>query len=323
MAINEIKITGAQEHNLKNIDVAIPKNKLIVFSGISGSGKSSLAFNTIYAEGRRRYIESLSSYARQFLGGSEKPLVESIEGLAPAIAIDQKTRSHNPRSTVGTVTEIYDYLRLLYARVGSPYCINNHGLIKSVTIKEIVKAVANKLVEGEKFMVLAPLVRQKKGTFKELFQRLIKENFLRVQIDGQTYSLDEDINLEKNIRHNIDIVIDRLVYREDEEFLSRLHDGLEVALEHSNQIVKIHYQQKNSDELFSSKYACKDCGFQITNLEPRLFSFNAPMGACKSCKGLGVNLEIDVDLLMPDKTKTLNEGAVVFFKNYVNTLNLD
>ena len=323
MSMNKIKITGAHEHNLKNVTFAIPKHQLVIFSGVSGSGKSSLAFNTIYAEGRRRYIESLSSYARQFLGGSEKPLVEKIDGLAPAIAIDQKSRSHNPRSTVGTVTEIYDYLRLLYARIGVPYCVNHKIPISSVSIKEIVQDIAKNVDNGDRIMILSPLVREKKGSYKELFTRLIKNNFLRVRVDGNIYSLDEDIKLNKNERHNIDIVIDRIIYQSSEEVQSRLHDAIEVALEYGQKLVRVLFQATNQEMLFSSTYACKLCGFKILNLEPRLFSFNAPMGACELCKGLGVNLEIDVNLLMPDKHLTILEGGIRFFKNHVNTLNID
>ena len=321
-----LKIIGARENNLKNIDVAIPKNKLIVFTGVSGSGKSSLAFNTIYTEGRRRYIESLSSYARQFLGGNEKPLVSQIEGLSPTISIDQKTTSHNPRSTVGTVTEIYDYLRLLYARIGKPYCINGHGLIKAVSIKEIIKII-NQKAFNKKIMILSPLIINKKGSFLELFDSLRRNHFLRVYIDGYIHSLDEDINLKQNIKHNIDLVIDRVFYSDNEETISRVHDAIEVAYTNSDNIVKIKYlDQKDdikTDELFSSNYACKICGFNVPELEPRLFSFNAHLGTCLKCKGLGIEWAIDLDLLMPDKNLSINEGGIKYFKNLVNTLNIE
>ncbi|WP_425380207.1 excinuclease ABC subunit UvrA [Spiroplasma endosymbiont of Stenodema calcarata] len=318
-----IVVKGARENNLKNIDVQIPKDKLIVFTGLSGSGKSSLAFNTIYAEGRRRYIESLSSYARQFLGGNEKPDVDAIEGLSPAISIDQKTTSHNPRSTVGTVTEIYDYLRLLYARVGTPYCINGHGVIKSVTIKEIINNLKQLLAEGEKFMILSPVVRDKKGSFKDLLARLKQESFLRVKVNGEIKTLDEDIDLDKNKRQNIDIIIDRLVYKNSEDLLSRIHDAIEVALKYGNALVKIDFVDQQKETLFSTNYSCSICGFVIPELEPRLFSFNSPAGACNECKGLGVKLEVDEDLLIPNRDLSILQGAIVYLKNIVNTTNIE
>lgn len=318
-----IKITNAYENNLKHIDLEIPRNKFIVFTGVSGSGKSSLAFNTIYAEGRRRYIESLNAYARQFLGGNEKPLVGKIENLSPAIAIDQKTRSHNPRSTVGTVTEIHDYARLLFAKIGTPFCINGHGMIEAVTIKEIMDIITSTVI-NKRIMILSPQVRDKKGTFQSLFIRLKFANFLRVMVDKQIHSLDEEIILDKNKRHNIDIVIDRVMVQDEVEIKSRLHDALEVALEHGGNLVRCVIVEDESEEyLFSSNYACKVCGFNISKLEPRLFSFNTPLGSCLSCKGIGVNLEIDVSLLFPDLSLSIYEGGIRYFKNFVNSTNIE
>ncbi|AGM24723.1 excinuclease ABC subunit UvrA [Spiroplasma chrysopicola] len=323
MAKDWIIVKGARENNLKNINVKIPKDKLVVFTGLSGSGKSSLAFNTIYAEGRRRYIESLSSYARQFLGGNEKPDVDAIEGLSPAISIDQKTTSNNPRSTVGTVTEIYDYLRLLYARVGVPYCINGHGVIKSVSIKEIINNLKQQLNEDEKFMILSPVIRDKKGSFKELFLKLRQESFIRVNINGELRNLDEDIELDKNKRQNIDIVIDRIIFHNNEEIISRIHDALEIALKYGNGLVKIAFQEQGKDALFSTNYACSICGFVIPELEPRLFSFNSPNGACPDCKGLGIKLEVDEELLIPNQNLSVLQGGIVYLKNIINTTNIE
>lgn len=320
---DKLIIKGARENNLKNVDLEIPKNKLVVFTGLSGSGKSSLAFDTIYAEGRRRYVESLSAYARQFLGGNEKPDVDSIEGLSPAISIDQKTTSHNPRSTVGTVTEIYDYLRLLYARVGTPYCINNHGVIKAVSIKEIIMMIKKEVKQDEKIIILSPVVRDKKGSHADLFERLRSESFLRVKIDGKIKSLDEEIELDKNKKHHIDIVIDRVVYQQNEEIISRINDAIEIALKYADKLVKIEIVEQNREVLYSSSFACKTCGFVVPELEPRLFSFNAPQGACKECKGIGIKLEVDKDLLVPNQNLTINQGAIVFLKNLVGTSNID
>lgn len=317
-----IIVKGAREHNLKNINITIPKNQLVVITGVSGSGKSSLAFNTIYAEGRRRYVESLSAYARQFLGNSEKPDVDSIDGLAPAISIDQKTTSNNPRSTVGTVTEIYDYLRLLYARVGTPYCKNGHGVISHQTLKEMIKQIKT-LKDGTKIEILSPIVTSKKGTHQDLLAQLKKENFLRVKINNKIHTLDEEINLNKNIRHDIDIVIDRIVFQNNDEVISRVHDALEVALEHSNGLAKVTINSNDETWLFSQKYACKVCGFSLPNLEPRLFSFNAPAGACPECKGVGIKLEVDEDLIMPDMNLSINQGGVEYYKNLVNSPNLE
>ncbi|WP_342276139.1 excinuclease ABC subunit UvrA [Spiroplasma endosymbiont of Nebria brevicollis] len=324
MADNQkyISVKGAREHNLKNINIKIPKYKLVVITGVSGSGKSSLAFNTIYAEGRRRYVESLSAYARQFLGNSEKPDVDAIEGLAPAISIDQKTTSNNPRSTVGTVTEIYDYVRLLYARVGTPYCNKGHGPISSQTLKEMVNKVKT-LQDSTSIEILSPVVVAKKGSHQELLVKLKKENFLRVKIDDKIYSLDEEIDLNKSLRHDIDIVIDRVKFANNDNMISRIHDGLEVALNHSGGLAKIILTDNNESWLFSQKYACKVCGFAIPTLEPRLFSFNAPSGACFECKGLGIKLEVDEDLLMPDTRLSINNGGVEYYKNVVDTSNLE
>ncbi|WP_368486769.1 excinuclease ABC subunit UvrA [Spiroplasma sp. DGKH1] len=323
MSKDKIIVKGARENNLKNINVEIPKNKLVVFTGLSGSGKSSLAFNTIYAEGRRRYIESLSSYARQFLGGNEKPDVDAIEGLSPAISIDQKTTSHNPRSTVGTVTEIYDYLRLLYARVGTPYCINGHGVIKSVTIKEIINNLKQQVKTDDKLMILSPIVRDKKGSFKDLFLRLKQESFLRVKVNDEIKSLDDEIELDKNKRQNIDIVIDRIVFRDNEDMISRIHDAIEIALKYGDSLVKIDLLDHNKELLFSTNYSCSICGFVIPELEPRLFSFNSPTGACYECKGLGVKLEVDEELLIPNRRLTILQGGIVYLKNIVNTTNIE
>ena len=301
----EIFVKGAKENNLKNIDVHIPRNTLTVFTGLSGSGKSTLAFDTIFAEGQRRYIESLSSYARQFLGQMEKPDVESIEGLSPAISIDQKTTSHNPRSTVGTVTEIYDYLRLLFARVGIPHCPKCGREIRRQSVDEIADRIML-MPEGSKIMVEAPVVRGKKGEFVKELASYKKSGYGRVKIDGSVYDLQEEIHLEKNIRHNISVVIDRLVIRDG--ILKRLTDSLENALKLADGIVCIDSDGK--EEIYSSKYACPDCGISIEEIEPRLFSFNTPWGACPECSGLGFKQAVDPDLICPDKTKTLREGAI-------------
>ncbi|AOG60032.1 excinuclease ABC subunit A [Spiroplasma helicoides] len=325
MSLDKIIVKGAREHNLKNIDIEVPKNKLIVFTGLSGSGKSSLAFNTIYAEGERRYVESLSSFSRQFLKSTEKPDVDDIEGLSPAISIDQKTTSHNPRSTVGTTTEIHDHLRLLYANVGTPYCINGHGKIESQSLKEIVKSMQSKTTNGEQVYVLSPVVRDKKGTHKDLFSRLQREGFIRVLVNGEVRNLDEEIELEGNKRHDIDIVVDRLVYNlEDEDMQSRLYSAIEVGLTYSNGLIKINYPKKdNLTTLYSTKYSCRECGFMIPNLEPNLFSFNKKNGACETCSGLGVNLEADLGLIAPDTNLSIRQGAIIYFKNIVDTQNLE
>ena len=318
MAINEIKVIKAKVNNLKNIDVTLPKDKLIVFTGVSGSGKSTLAFDTIFAEGQRRYIESLSSYARQFLGNYEKPDVESIEGLSPAIAIDQKSVSHNPRSTVGTVTEIYDYLRLLYARIGVPYCPTHHEPIIAFSIQKITDIIM-KSPQNSRIQILSPLVRGEKGTFKDTINKIKANGFTRVRIDGETYLLEDVPELEKNKRHNIDIIIDRIVLKEDSR--SRIFEAVELASEWANGFVLTLINDE--EHLYSEHNACPICGFTVPKLEPRLFSFNSPLGCCPSCNGLGISQEVDLSLLVPDMNKSINEGAIVYYKNIVGTNNLD
>ena len=305
--MDKIIIKGARENNLKNIDIELPKDKLIVMTGVSGSGKSSLAFDTIYAEGQRRYVESLSAYARQFLGGSEKPDVDSIEGLSPSISIDQKTTNKNPRSTVATVTEIYDYLRLLYARIGIPYCPNHNKPISSQSIEEMTNQILN-LSIGTKIRVLSPIVWGQKGTHKDLLDNLRKDGYVRVVVDGEDHDLAEEIVLDKNKKHNINIVIDRLIIKED--IRSRLYEAIELACKESKGKAVIDVIGAN-EIVMSEKYACPDCDFSLPELEPRMFSFNAPYGACPDCNGLGVKLKIDVDLLIPDKDKSILDGAIV------------
>ncbi len=307
---DKIIIKGAKEHNLKNINLEIPRDKLVVITGLSGSGKSSLAFDTLYAEGQRRYVESLSSYARQFLGLMEKPDVESIEGLSPAISIDQKTTSRNPRSTVGTVTEIYDYIRLLYARVGTPYCPICGKKIEKQSIDQIVDNVM-KLEQGTRIQVLAPVVRSRKGEYTKLFEDLQKEGFARVRVDGEIYDLAdlEEIKLDKNKKHEIEIVVDRLVIKE--EILGRLTESIEVALKHADNLVLIDVIEDKTI-LYSCNYACPDCGFSFPELSPRMFSFNNPYGACPKCSGIGYLMKMDEDLIIPDKDKTLYDGVKAF-----------
>ena len=302
-----IRIQGARENNLKNVNLTIPRDKLVVFTGLSGSGKSSLAFDTIYAEGQRRYVESLSSYARQFLGQMDKPDVDSIDGLSPAISIDQKTTSKNPRSTVGTVTEIYDYLRLLWARVGIPHCPKCGKEIRRQTIDQIVDRV-EALGEGARFLVLSPVIRGKKGEHKKVFEDARKSGFARVRVDGILYDLTEEIACEKNKKHNIDLVVDRLVLKEG--LRRRLTDSIETACSHSGGLVTIQLPQTGEELSFSQNYACEDCGISLTELEPRMFSFNNPSGACPSCTGLGFQLIADEDLVIPDKNKSIFEGAI-------------
>lgn len=311
-----IEIKGARENNLKNIDLKIPKDKLIVMTGLSGSGKTSLAFDTIYAEGQRRYVESLSAYARQFLGNMEKPDVDTIEGLSPAIAIDQKTTSNNPRSTVGTVTEIYDYLRLLYARVGKAYCPKHNVVIESQTIKQMADII-DQYDDGDRLMVLARVVKRKKGTFKDYFADLLKDGYLRVIVDGNNYMLDEEIELDKNKKHDIDVVVDRIIKKEG--YRSRLIDSLEVALKLTGGEAVVKNLTTDKEELFSEHLACPICGFAVPKLEPRLFSFNNPLGACEDCRGLGIKNEVDNDLLIPDWDKTINQGGLRYFKTSVGT----
>ncbi len=303
---NKIKIHGARQHNLKNIDIEIPRDKLVVITGLSGSGKSSLAFDTLYAEGQRRYVESLSSYARLFLGRMEKPDVDYIEGLSPAISIDQKTTARNPRSTVGTVTEIYDYLRLLYAKVGVPHCPKCGKKIEQQSIDVIIDKILA-LPQGTRIQVLAPVAHNKKGEFKNVFAKMIKDGYARARVDGVTLQLEEEINLDKQKKHNIEIVVDRLIIRE--EIMSRLTGSVETALELGDGLVIIDIIG-GEDILFSQNYACPDCGINMPELSPAMFSFNAPIGACKKCHGLGIFKEVDVNCIVPDPSKTIAEGAI-------------
>lgn len=306
--MDKIIIKGAKEHNLKNINIEIPKNKLVVITGLSGSGKSSLAFDTLYAEGQRRYVESLSSYARQFLGIMDKPKVESIEGLSPAISIDQKTTSKNPRSTVGTVTEIYDYLRLLYARVGTPYCPNCGIKIEKQSIDQIVDDIM-KLEQGTKIQILGPVVREKKGEYKKIFEEYQKEGYVRARVDGETVELSDDIELDRKKKHTIEIIIDRLVIKED--IRARLTESVETALRIANNLVIVDVVG-SEEKLYSANYACPKCGFSIEELTPRMFSFNNPMGACPECTGIGYLQKMDEDLLVPDKEATLYDGIKLY-----------
>ena len=305
---NSIVIKGAKEHNLKNINLEIPRDKLVVITGLSGSGKSSLAFDTLYAEGQRRYVESLSSYARQFLGLMEKPDVESIEGLSPAISIDQKTTSRNPRSTVGTVTEIYDYIRLLYARIGVPYCPKCGKKIEKQSIDQIIDSIMS-LEEGTKIQVLAPIVRGRKGEFAKLLQEFQKQGFVRVRVDGEIYELTDDINIDRKKKHNVELVVDRLVIKPD--IRSRLTESVEIALKNANNLVSIDIPGQK-EILFSQNYACPDCGISFEELTPRMFSFNNPIGACPACTGIGYLMKMDEDLIIPDKNKTLYDGVKAF-----------
>ena len=305
---DKIIIKGAKEHNLKNINLEIQRDKMVVITGLSGSGKSSLAFDTLYAEGQRRYVESLSSYARQFLGIMEKPDVESIEGLSPAISIDQKTTSRNPRSTVGTVTEIYDYIRLLYARIGVPYCPNCGKKIEKQTIDQIIDSVMS-LEEGTRIQVLAPVVRGKKGEYTKLLQDFQKEGFVRVRVDGEVYELTDDIEIDRKKKHNIELVVDRLVVKE--EIRTRLTESVETALKYANNLVVIDIPG-DKEILYSQNYACPDCNISIEELTPRMFSFNNPFGACPTCTGIGYLMKMDEDLIVPDKNKTLYDGIKAF-----------
>ena len=305
---NKIVIKGAKEHNLKNISLEIPRDKLVVITGLSGSGKSSLAFDTLYAEGQRRYVESLSSYARQFLGLMEKPNVERIDALSPAISIDQKTTSKNPRSTVGTVTEIYDYIRLLYARIGLPYCPNCGKKIEKQSIDQIIDNIMS-LPEGTRIQVLAPVVRGRKGEYTKQLEGYQKEGFVRVRIDGENYELSDDIELDRKKKHNIELVVDRLVIKPD--IISRLTESVEIALKHADKLVLIDVVG-NKPILYSCNYACPDCGFSFPELTPRMFSFNNPFGACPVCTGIGYLMKMDEDLIVPDKNKTLYDGIKAF-----------
>ena len=306
---DKIVIKGAKEHNLKNINIEIPRDKLVVITGLSGSGKSSLAFDTLYAEGQRRYVESLSAYARQFLGLMEKPNVESIDGLSPAISIDQKTTSKNPRSTVGTVTEIYDYIRLLYARIGVPYCPNCGKKIEKQTIDQIIDSILE-LEESTRIQVLAPIVRGRKGEFVKQLEQFEKEGFVRARIDGEVVELSDDIQIDRKKKHNIELIVDRLVIKDD--IRSRLTESVETALKYANNIVIIDDNTHKKEMLFSQNYACPDCGISFEELTPRMFSFNNPFGACPSCTGIGYLMKMDEDLIIPDKNKTLYDGVKAF-----------
>ena len=318
MKNNEIIVKGARENNLKDISVNIPKNKLVVFTGVSGSGKSSLAFNTIYEEGRRRYVDSLSSYARQFLGGTNKPLVESIDGLSPAISIEQKTTHNNPRSTVGTVTEIYDYLRLLYARVGTAYCPKHNIEIKAQKTKDIINYIFDNKPKT-KLIILAPVIVSEKGTHQNLFTRLSQEGFLRIKVNGKILSLDDEIKLDKNKRHDIQIVIDRIVLSEDSR--SRIAEAVELAIEYGKGMVSVDADGKVTN--YSKYHSCPEGDFNMPLVEPRLFSFNSPAGMCDDCKGLGVKLNVDKNKLFLEKKKSIKQGGIVYFKNLVDSENLE
>ena len=307
-----IRIRGANEHNLKNVSLDIPRNKFVVFTGLSGSGKSSLAFDTIYAEGQRRYMESLSSYARQFLGQMEKPDVESIEGLPPAISIDQKSTNRNPRSTVGTVTEIYDYFRLLYARIGTPHCPKCGKVIAKQSVDQMVDQVMA-LPERSRIQLLAPVVRGRKGEHAKLLEQAKRSGYVRVRIDGSMYELSEDIRLEKNIKHNIEIVVDRLIVKPGIE--QRLTDSMENVLHLANglALVEVNGGEAAGGSMlsFSQSFSCPDCGISIEEIEPRSFSFNNPFGACPDCYGLGYKMEFDIDLMIPDRSLSIQDGAIV------------
>lgn len=318
-AKEEIIIKGARENNLKNVSLTLPKNKLIVFTGLSGSGKSSLAFNTIYEEGRRKYVDSLSNYARLFLGGTSKPDVDSIEGLSPSISIEQKKTHNNPRSTVGTVTEIYDYFRLLFARIGHPFCPKHNIEITAQTNKDIIEGIYS-LTNESKLYILAPVVDGEKGTFVNLIEKLKKEGFIRLKVDGQIMNLDDKIELEKNIRHNIDIVVDRVVLNEENR--NRIAEAIEVAIDYSKGLVKVETTE-GEVKSFSKLHSCIYKDFDMPKIDTRLFSFNSPYGSCEQCKGLGVDLKASFDLLVPEKWRSINEGAIKIFENTVNTSNLE
>ncbi|MFB5646374.1 MAG: excinuclease ABC subunit UvrA, partial [Nitrosopumilaceae archaeon] len=307
MKKDKLKIRGARHHNLKNIDVDIPKNNLVVISGLSGSGKSTLAFDTIYAEGQRRYVESLSAYARQFLEMMDKPDVDSIEGLSPAISIQQKTTSKNPRSTVGTTTEIYDYMRLLFARIGIPHCTNCGRKISNQSVETICDSVL-KDFDKKKILVLAPIVQRKKGTYEKLFEQIKKDGYARIRLDGEITSLDDEIPpLDRQKWHNIEIIVDRITAEKSEK--SRLFEAIQTALKAAKGNVMISSEKEN--KIFSQNNACPFCGVTIGELEPRTFSFNSPFGMCKTCNGLGIKMEFDPDLVIPDKTKSILDGAIV------------
>jgi excinuclease ABC subunit A len=308
--MEKIIIRGAKVHNLKNIDVEIPRDCLVVITGLSGSGKSTLAFDTLYAEGQRRYVESLSAYARQFLEQMERANVESIEGLSPAIAIDQRSMSRNPRSTVGTVTEIYDYLRLLFARIGEPFCPHCGSTISSQTLQQITETLLH-LPKGTPLTVLSPIVRGKKGEYRKELEELRRDGFVRVRIDGQKRDLSEEIRLDKNKRHEIDVVVDRLVVKEGAE--RRINDSLEIASNLSEGIVKVE-KEGSAPMVFSQKFSCIQCGFSFPEITPRMFSFNSPQGACPACSGLGTKRYFDPSLIVPNPSLSINEGAILPWK---------
>ena len=306
--MKNIKIKGAREHNLKNINVELPRDKLTVITGISGSGKSTLAFDTIYAEGHRRYVESLSSYARQFLGLMGKPDVDSIEGLSPAISIEQKTTSKNPRSTVGTITEIYDYLRLLFARIGVPYCPEHDIIIESQSPEKIAENISKELVGM--IIILSPIVRQKKGTYEQLFKDLNEEGYSRVRVNKTTYRTDEEIQLDRYKKHDIEIVVDRLDVRDR----SRLAEACENAINRSDGLILV-LDDNDVEHTYSSKMTCPKCGIYFEELQPRMFSFNSPFGACEVCHGLGIKMEFGEHLIIPDEGKCIVDGAIALYKN--------
>ncbi|MGI6129631.1 MAG: excinuclease ABC subunit UvrA, partial [bacterium] len=314
MAEEYIRIRGARQHNLKNLNIDLPRNKLVVITGLSGSGKSSLAFDTIYAEGQRRYVESLSAYARQFLGQMDKPDVDYIEGLSPAISIDQKTTNKNPRSTVGTVTEIYDYLRLLFARIGRPHCPDCGCPIERQTVDQMVDRLLE-LPEGSRMLLLAPLVRGRKGEHKRLIEETKRNGFVRMRVDGEVRDLSDEIKLEKNKKHTLEVVVDRLRIRSGIQ--KRLADSLELALGLSQGLVMVSVVD-GEEYTFSQSFACPKCGFSYEELSPRLFSFNSPYGACPTCTGLGITMEIDADLVIPDPSKSISEGAIATFSRSAN-----
>lgn len=325
MKKNVLVVRGAREKNLKNINVEIPKNKFVVFTGVSGSGKTSLAFSTIYNEGKRRYVESLSSYARQFLGNSEKPDVDQIDGLSPAIAIDQKTVGHNPRSIVGTMTEIYDYFRLLFARAGTPFCVNGHGPIETMTIQQMLTRLNQDVAPETPIKIFAPIVVNKKGTFQTLFAKLKKEGFWFVIVDGVDYTLDAEIVLDKNRQHSISILVDQTPLRLDQDSQTHIYSSLETAVRYGQNTVAIRYQvdKKEHELVFSEKFNCHKCGFGLKELEPRLFSFNTVDGACASCKGIGTVMDVDFDRLVPNKALSINEGGIAFYRPFIGTQSRD
>ena len=313
-----IVIKGARENNLKNIDLEIPKYSLTVFTGLSGSGKTTLAFDTIFAEGQRRFVESLSSYARQFLGGMEKPDVDNIDGLSPAISIDQKTTSHNPRSTVGTVTEIYDYLRLLFARVGVPYCPDHNIPIVSFSVTKMAD-IALQYEEGTKLQILSPVVKNEKGTHKDLLAKILSSGFERVRVDGEVKRIPEVEDLEKNKRHNIEIVVDRVIVRKDQR--SRIAEAIELACDWSKGYCV--FLTEKEERMFSQHHSCPVCGFSVPKLEPRLFSFNAPLGCCPDCKGVGIKRECNMDYMIPNKSLSINQGGIRWYRNTIGTKNIE